>query len=151
MWVCTVCPDLSVRKLKVFTVVKPVLSDHIKQDKYLAFQTGGCLLLHELSALLSFTCLWRFPCHLNGWFNCIRHFAFRDQILPKTQKKLGLLDVWKYQLAMVGTVKPLLSDYIKQDIYFAFQTVGCLLLHERSALLSFSNKQLPVYSNCHVT
>ena len=27
--------------------VKPVLSDHIKQDMFLAFQTGGCLLLHE--------------------------------------------------------------------------------------------------------
>ena len=27
--------------------VKPVLSDHIKQDIFLAFQTGGCLLLHE--------------------------------------------------------------------------------------------------------
>ena len=30
--------------------VKPVLSDHIKQDMCLAFQTGGLLLLHESSA-----------------------------------------------------------------------------------------------------
>ena len=30
--------------------VKPVLSDHIKQDILLAFQTGDCLLLHESSA-----------------------------------------------------------------------------------------------------
>ena len=30
--------------------VKPVLSDHIKQDIFLAFQTGGCLLLHKSSA-----------------------------------------------------------------------------------------------------
>ena len=30
--------------------VRPVLSDHIKQDIFLAFQTGGCLLLHESSA-----------------------------------------------------------------------------------------------------
>ena len=30
--------------------VKPVFSDHIKQDIILAFQTGGCLLLHECSA-----------------------------------------------------------------------------------------------------
>ena len=30
--------------------VKPVLSDHIKQNIFLAFQTGGCLLLHESSA-----------------------------------------------------------------------------------------------------
>ena len=29
--------------------VKPVLSDHIKQDKFLAFQTGGRLLLNESS------------------------------------------------------------------------------------------------------
>ena len=29
--------------------VKPVLSD-IKQDIFLAFQTGGCLLLHKSSA-----------------------------------------------------------------------------------------------------
>ena len=29
--------------------VKPVLSDHIKQDIFLDFQTGGCLLLHESS------------------------------------------------------------------------------------------------------
>ena len=30
--------------------VKPVLSDHIKQDIFLAFQTGGCLIRHESSA-----------------------------------------------------------------------------------------------------
>ena len=30
--------------------VKPVFSDHIKQDIFLAFQAGGCLLLHESSA-----------------------------------------------------------------------------------------------------
>ena len=30
--------------------VKPVLSDHIKQDIFLGFQTGGSLLLHESSA-----------------------------------------------------------------------------------------------------
>ena len=27
--------------------VKPVLSDHIQQDIFWAFQTGGCLLLNE--------------------------------------------------------------------------------------------------------
>ena len=32
------------------STVKPVLSDHIKQDIFLAFQTGGCLLPHESSA-----------------------------------------------------------------------------------------------------
>ena len=32
-----------------------------------------------------------------------------------------------------GTVRPVLSDHIKQDIFLAFQTGGCLLLHERSA------------------
>ena len=34
------------------STVKPVLSDHIKQDIHvlLAFQTDGCLLLHESSA-----------------------------------------------------------------------------------------------------
>ena len=50
------------------------------------------------------------------------------------------------------TVKPVLSEHIKQDIFWAFQTGGCLLLHESSAesshglsaLLSFSNKQPPV-------
>ena len=31
-------------------IVKPVLSNHIKQDIFLAFHTGGCLLLHESSA-----------------------------------------------------------------------------------------------------
>ena len=30
--------------------VKPVLSDHIQQGIFLAFQTGGCLLLYESSA-----------------------------------------------------------------------------------------------------
>ena len=30
--------------------VKPVLSDHIQQDIFLAFQTGAWLLLHESSA-----------------------------------------------------------------------------------------------------
>ena len=33
-------------RLELYTV-KPVLSDHRKQDVFLAFQTGGCLLLHE--------------------------------------------------------------------------------------------------------
>ena len=32
------------------TTVKPVLSDHIKQDIFLAFQTGVCLLQHESCA-----------------------------------------------------------------------------------------------------
>ena len=32
----------------------------------------------------------------------------------------------------VSTVKPVSSDYIKQDIFLAFQTGGCLLLHESS-------------------
>ena len=65
-----------------------------------------------------------------------------------------------------NTVKPVLSNHIKQDIFLAFQTVGCLLLHESSAgssfllmlmqefsaLLSFSNKQPPVSNNdFHVT
>ena len=47
-----------------------------------------------------------------------------------------------------NTVKPVLRDDMKQDIGLAFQTGGCLLLHESSAesstLLSFSNKQPPV-------
>ena len=38
----------------------------------------------------------------------------------------------------LNTVKPVLSDHIKQDIVLAFRTSGCLLLHESSA---FSNKQ----------
>ena len=41
------------------------------------------------------------------------------------------------------TVKPVLRDHINQDMSLAFQTCGCLLLHEMqelSALLSFSNK-----------
>ena len=33
--------------VEVLYTVKPVLSDHIKQDMFLAFLTGGCLLLHE--------------------------------------------------------------------------------------------------------
>ena len=34
---------------------------------------------------------------------------------------------------VAGTVKPVLSDRIKQYIFLTFQTGGCLLLHERSA------------------
>ena len=38
------CPQC----FKMYTcTVKPVSSDHIKQDIFLAFQTGGCLLLRE--------------------------------------------------------------------------------------------------------
>ena len=36
-------------------------------------------------------------------------------------------------LIIVGTVKPVFSNHIKQDILLAFQTSGCLSLHERSA------------------
>ena len=35
---------------KCSNTLKPVLSDHIKQDKFLPFQTGGCLLLYKSSA-----------------------------------------------------------------------------------------------------
>ena len=62
---------------------------------------------------------------------------------------------------IVSTVKPVLSDHIKQDIFLSFHTGGCLLLHERSAkscscrcysaLLLFSYKQPPVCRNFHVT
>ena len=40
-----------------------MLSDHIKQDIFLAFQTGGCLLLHETSAE---QCGCQTGCHLVG-------------------------------------------------------------------------------------
>ena len=32
-------------------IVKPVLSDHIQQDMFNAFETDGCFLLFELSVL----------------------------------------------------------------------------------------------------
>ena len=35
--------------------------------------------------------------------------------------------------------------------FLAFESYGCLLLHKSSALLSFSNKQPPAYSDIHVT
>ena len=35
---------------KIYSTVKPVLSDYVKEDIFLAFQTDGCLLLHESSA-----------------------------------------------------------------------------------------------------
>ena len=35
----------------IISTVKPVISDHVKQDNiFLDFQTGGCLLLNESSA-----------------------------------------------------------------------------------------------------
>ena len=40
--------DFLTTRLK-FIIVKPVLSDHIKHT-FVAFQTGGCLLLYESSA-----------------------------------------------------------------------------------------------------
>ena len=36
-------------------------------------------------------------------------------------------------LEVLNTVKPIVNDYIKQDIFLAFQTGGCLLLHGSSA------------------
>ena len=36
--------------LMIYIIVKPVLSNHMKHDICLAFQTSGCLLLHESSA-----------------------------------------------------------------------------------------------------
>ena len=47
-----------------------MLSDHIKQYTFWAFQTGGCLLLHESKAAFTqqnaTTCLLKFPFHLYG-------------------------------------------------------------------------------------
>ena len=61
----------------------------------------------------------------------------------------------------LSTVKPVLSDNKQQDLFnlLAFQTGGCLLLHESSAesshelsvLLSWISKQPPVNSDFHVT
>ena len=58
----------------------------------------------------------------------------------------------KWYTYVTTTVKTVLSEHIKQDIFSAFQGGGCLLLHE-SALLSFSfsNKQSPVNSDAHIT
>ena len=52
------------------------------------------------------------------------------------------------------TVKPVLSEHIKEEIVLAFQTGGCLLLHDSSlqklsVLFSFSNKQPPVHIDFH--
>ena len=41
---------LEISDVEITSTVKTVLSNHIKQDIFLAFQTGGCLLLHESSA-----------------------------------------------------------------------------------------------------
>ena len=73
--------QLEMFNVEILGTAKPVLSDHIKQDKFFAFQTGGCLLLHESSAestcmsflhyfhsaISSHQSLKQFPCHLNGW------------------------------------------------------------------------------------
>ena len=51
--VAIVCPFTKIKNLLVIELcytVKPVLSNHINPDIFLAFQTGGCLLLHESSA-----------------------------------------------------------------------------------------------------
>ena len=58
------------------------------------------------------------------------------------------------------TVKPVLGDHIQHGIFLAFQVfrqvvayccMKVVLMHELSALLSFSNKQPPVKSDFHVT
>ena len=41
--------SLSKEEEDIHVQSKPVLSDHIKQDIFLAFQIGGCLLLNESS------------------------------------------------------------------------------------------------------
>ena len=73
------------------------------------------------------------------------HVETRDILLTRQQKTKKLND----------QPAPVLSDQIKQDLFLAFQTGGCLLLHESSAeflqLLSFSNKQSPANSNFQVT
>ena len=56
------------------------------------------------------------------------------------------------QLDIDYTVKPVLSDHIKQDIFWllgqvvAYCCMKVVQKAELSALLSFSNKQTPVYS-----
>ena len=74
--------------------------------------------------------------------------------------RLSLLECHSFiQPHHLNTVKPVLSNHIKQDIFLAFQASGCLLLHEGSAessrrlsvLLLFSKKQSPTYSDFHVT
>ena len=73
-----------------------------------------------------------------------------------------IIEPWNSDAELPYTTKPVLSDYIKQYIFLAFQTVGCLLLHESSAdiscilhelsaLLSYSNKQPPVSSDFDMT
>ena len=65
------CSDLH----QPFTV-KPVLSIHIKQDIFLAFQTGCCLLLHESSA--------ERPCFLPYFHSAISsHLSIAISISPE--------------------------------------------------------------------
>ena len=53
-----------------------------------------------------------------------------------------------HTLPVVSTVKPVLSDHIKQYIFLTFQTCGRLLLHESSAelyaLLLFSDQSIAI-------
>ena len=41
--------------------------------------------------------------------------------------------IFAYVFIVTFTVKPVFSDHIKQDLFWGFQTGGCLLLHESSA------------------
>ena len=58
-----------------------------------------------------------------------------------------------------NTVKPVLRDHVKQDTFWLFRQVVaycCMKVVQKasvelSALLSFVNKQPPVYSDFHVT
>ena len=51
----------------------------------------------------------------------------------------------KYAPFLPNTVKPVLSDHMKQDICFAFQTGGCLLLHESRSFLRYFHSAISNY------
>ena len=72
MFISTLLPIGVLEQVKTHTV-KPVLSDHIKQDIFLAFRAVGCLLLHESSAenYRSFLCYFHSAVsnHLSGDFH----------------------------------------------------------------------------------
>ena len=46
---CHICINLYYRRGVLKSTVKHLLSKQIQQDIFWAFQTGGCLLLHESS------------------------------------------------------------------------------------------------------
>ena len=96
--------------------VKPVLSDHIKQDIFLAFQTGGCLLLHESTWMTTF--MGNSSSLILLYILCNLFVILAISCFCLENMNLALIVIFSYQFLVIAYL--LLMKYSSKEFFFSF-------------------------------